>query len=43
MNDDVNADWIDQLLSDESDDTSTLFDDDHDAHFAEDYGVNGYE
>lgn len=43
MNDDINADWIDQFLSEESDDTSALFDDDHDAYFAEDYGVNGYE
>jgi len=43
MNDDLNADWIDQFLSEESDDTSALFDDDYDAQFAEDYGVNGYE
>ena len=43
MNDDLNADWIDQFLSESSDDTSTLFDDDYDAQFAEDYGVNGYE
>lgn len=43
MGDNLFGDWIDQFLSEESDDTDALFDDDYDAQFAEDYGVNGYE
>jgi len=43
MNDELFGDWIDEFLSEQTEDEYALFDDDYDANFTDDYGVNGYE